>query len=376
MQHCNIQFSNDNEIYPNESTVNNNVQANIQANKNNETCPSIQVSSTFFRKESDLPICTNQTFLHSVVPIIHKLPKIINLQNVNNYNKNRYFYKKKETYDKYKDISKNATDEHWVNIEDWKQINIDRDRDTIAYDDSTNIFLFGVVSSKHSRSLFSPTIMKQNMINIHDLFSSKNNVSRGYKKKGISLKYVLFGYRYPRYAKPDNAVSRYAYKPYVSKEFRNKYDAMSDQLVRLIETCTSRILIKSGDYIPMKNMHSQSKYPTMSACKSSNQKFATQFAISKNYCSQAHIDRDYYHSSLSCYSEKDKRSYIYMFVFEEYKCFVYLRSCDVICFNPTILHAATCLGNTDDCYIFSCYTSKKTVDSFMKYGDNNTKYCK
>ena len=185
---------------------NNTIPTSKNKNSHHRECQgsiSLQVPSTFLVKESNtsIPINTNQTFSRSTNPMILQLPKVVIPEELNNSMHNRYFYNNIKTYNKYKNHINIANDEHWINVKDWRKITTQKDKDVIAYDTSTNMFLFGVVSTKHSRSLFNPKVMNYYSISIDELFHAKNNVSRGKKRKGISYKYVLYGYRYPRSAK-------------------------------------------------------------------------------------------------------------------------------------------------------------------------------
>jgi hypothetical protein len=99
---------------------------------------------------------------------------------------------------------------------------------------------------------------------------------------------------------------------------------------------------------------------------------STQFSIGLNYWSPVHTDDDFFYTLLSCTSDKVKSidDVIYKFVFPEYNFYVYLRPGDIMIFNPLVKHCCTNPG-AEDCYIFSCYVSKKTVLASVSSADNS-----
>jgi hypothetical protein len=89
---------------------------------------------------------------------------------------------------------------------------------------------------------------------------------------------------------------------------------------------------------------------------------STAVAISRNYCSKAHKDSDYYYSRLSVIGPEDANGEVVQcFVFPSHKFFVPLRTGDIIAFDPTVYHCASnpCF---EDTFIFSSYVSSKTLN--------------
>ena len=85
-------------------------------------------------------------------------------------------------------------------------------------------------------------------------------------------------------------------------------------------------------------------------------------SIARGYWSKVHIDDDYFFTYLSVLSSHDSQydDVLYYFCFPRYRIKIPLRTGDVLVFNPLDPHSCT-NSKYDDAYIFSAYSSKKTV---------------
>ena len=103
-----------------------------------------------------------------------------------------------------------------------------------------------------------------------------------------------------------------------------------------------------------------------------DRKGGTQFAIGKLYWSMYHNNKDFSMSILGVmcndYSNED---IVYYFLFPDYKLKVPMTKRDLLVFNPAIYH---CCSNPiyENLYIFSQYTSSKTVLTRVSYAFSDT----
>jgi hypothetical protein len=99
--------------------------------------------------------------------------------------------------------------------------------------------------------------------------------------------------------------------------------------------------------------------------------FSTQFCIGVDYWLSVHINKDFYYTTLSCFSEDtSKNSLLFYFVFPSYRVAVPMRSGDVVCLNPLMYHC--CTGPIKHgVNFFSCYFSAKICNIQIAFAHGN-----
>ena len=185
----------------------------------------------------------------------------------------------------------------------------------------------------------------------------KPNVQRGQMNCGVQTEYKLFGNR--KDPLQSGVIGEYAFNPGTPDDIVQLVDDGVRDIVRCMEASAKRITQRLVETIHFRNVQEKLLLETVGKTDKS---IATQFSSATNYWSQAHIDTDYFFTTLSCLSNKesDNEAVMYYFVFPQYHIKIPMMPGDVIVFNPLIIHACTNC-RLQDSHIFSAYVSQKTV---------------
>lgn len=192
------------------------------------------------------------------------------------------------------------------------------------------------------------------------LLRLKPNVIRGKERFGLNECYKCFGYRKDPQG---TGVGVYSFTSKATDEQKKTNEKFVENLVTRMENVGHRLvkLIPNGN--EYKVVQQKFGIPNIGGKNSTH----CQFSIGKNYWSSGHTDEDYENTLLSCLSSSvdNHDQVLYYFVFPEYKLAICLCSGDLMWFNPNVLHSCSNPRYADS-YIFSCYVSKKTADTFVK----------
>lgn len=187
----------------------------------------------------------------------------------------------------------------------------------------------------------------------------KPNVARGKQSGAVCKRYLCYGHRKdPK----GTGLGEYAFKALGKQDNHHSDTKVADSFKKVsgaLEQVTNRFGHQLCEAQLMDEIRHSIGLPSF--C---NRAKATQFSVGLEYWSVAHRDDDYYHTTLSCLSNKgtDHDKTLYYFMFPCYKIAVPLKSGDVLFFNPTELH---CCSNpsSEQAVIFSSYVSAKTCNT-------------
>jgi len=185
----------------------------------------------------------------------------------------------------------------------------------------------------------------------------KPNISRGDAKSPISDQFICFGnYRHRR----SGQVASYIYKNSIGEELKEEVENSVKALVGILELKSEEIL----KYMPDRNefymLRDFFDFPIYSLGLS------TQFCVGVNYWAPMHTDKDFFYTTLSCFSISNipSEEVIQHFAFPEYKLVVPMRHGDVLVFDPRIKHCATS-PRVSNCYIVSAYVSQNVITAHL-----------
>lgn len=193
----------------------------------------------------------------------------------------------------------------------------------------------------------------------------KINIDRSDKKNIFFDKYVCYGYRKNM---TNNQVSEYTFKRNTDSAKENDLKEHIEQLVHLLEDATAPFFNRIPRAVAMKKLCMLKNVNTIGSKGQT-----TQFGVATRFCSSVHCDNDYNYSTLSAISY-DKNvnpdDVIYYFTFPTYDITIPIYNGMILIFDPTIPH---CCSNPmfNETYIFSCYVSKKTVNTDLATNRKN-----
>ena len=154
----------------------------------------------------------------------------------------------------------------------------------------------------------------------------------------------------------------YAYRSHATEEQKNVCNQGIRNLVHNLET----IAFRAMPPVDLDAARLASFEINLNEHTIDNSGLYTSVALSKNYISVSHTDKDIIYSMLSCldpeYVKNDE--VLTHFVFPEYKVAFPMKSCDVLLFDPTIIHCATNPRNPK-ALLFSAYTSSNTMHAHI-----------
>lgn len=239
----------------------------------------------------------------------------------------------------------------------WEEIDNNGDVSDIVILNEKGEFVLAKISKAHSQSI--SDLKRRHWRSIRErlpgLLRGKPNILRGQKRGGISSLYACFGFRKDPLS--SGKVGEYAYKQSASQATRAELDELVNRLTHNLEKIGGFFLKKMPETNEFKAVREELSIPSVSG-----EGVSTQFSIGRGYWSKAHVDDDYFFTHLSVLSSQDNQhdDVLYYFCFPQYKVKVPLRSAEVLVFNPLELHSCSNC-KYDDAFIFSAYTSKKTV---------------
>ena len=195
----------------------------------------------------------------------------------------------------------------------------------------------------------------------------KPDVLRGKQNGSRCAKYICFGHKKdPKGRK----LQEYAFKPApvgkrkkAGQEPNHASDSSINEHFKDVSGNLERISERFGKHLNESTAINKLREAVALPSFAKGSK-ATQFSAGLEYWSVAHTDNDYYHTTLSCLSEKeeDHEKVLYYFLFPVYGVAVPMRSGDILLFNQSELH---CCSNpsTRGALIFSSYVSMKTCNT-------------
>jgi hypothetical protein len=194
------------------------------------------------------------------------------------------------------------------------------------------------------------------------MLMNKPNVIRGSLRNGLVQQYVCHGYR----KNPlDCVIGEYAFNAGVSETEQNSIKRGISLLVgemeeKVMAEMNAANFEQCAGYDDFFRMQDIFDLPSVS-----DYGIATQFALSKRYCSRVHTDADYFLTTLMVYDvEAEPDEVLYYFCFPTYNFAIPMKSGDIIVFNPLVPHCAT-NPSRETSMIYSCYVSRKTCNTVV-----------
>jgi hypothetical protein len=195
------------------------------------------------------------------------------------------------------------------------------------------------------------------------MLMSKPNVIRGSLRNGLEEQYICHGYR----KNPlDCDIGEYTFNAGVSETVQYSIKRgisqlvgeMEEKVMAEIKTANFEACAGYDDFFRMQDVF---EWPSVYEWG-----IATQFALSKGYCSRVHTDADYFLTTLMVYYnvEAEPDEVLYYFCFPTYNLAIPMKLGDIIVFNPLVPHCAT-NPSRKTTKIYSCYVSKKTCNTVV-----------
>ena len=197
----------------------------------------------------------------------------------------------------------------------------------------------------------------------------KPNINRGQKRQATTKRFCCFGKRADRNT---NKIGSYVYNKNVTKEVRMKMDDNMKGLVEMLEKKSRFLLSGMPNMTEHLKMMKHWDVPVMGVTA-----LSTQFCVGQNYWAPMHIDKDYFYTTLSCFSLEDfsketdekarrvmQERVLYHFAFPEYGIAVPMRHGDVMVFDPREKHCAT-NPHVEDSLIVSAYTTMRMINAHV-----------
>jgi hypothetical protein len=187
----------------------------------------------------------------------------------------------------------------------------------------------------------------------------KGNVKRGKNRLDLSELYMCFGFRF---AYDGKKLECYTYKKGVDKATQDEYNAkISTIMDALWEIAFGKI-----DPDDLNAMLSVAKLTGLYGVTMAKNGLHSQFSCSRNYMVRSHTDDDGMVGVICVLDpiKPNSRKTITHFIFPEFKLAFPLKSGDVLIFDPRVMHCS-CNPRNQDAFIFSAYTSAKTVHAHI-----------
>jgi hypothetical protein len=221
---------------------------------------------------------------------------------------------------------------------------------------------FVAMKVSECEKIIEPQLMKIYDASLKGLLMTKPNVLRGAMRNGLEEQYVCHGYR----KNPlDCGFGQYTFNEGVSETIKYSISRGISQLVGEMEEKVMAEIYRANfevcaGYDDFLRMQDVLDWPSVYEWG-----IATQFALSKRYCSRVHTDADYFLTTLMVYDvEADPDEVLYYFCFPTYNLAIPMKSGDIIVFNPLVPHCATNPSRIT-AMIYSCYVSKKTCNTVV-----------
>ena len=227
---------------------------------------------------------------------------------------------------------------------------------------------FVVLKVSKDKKVIARKKMEKYNKSLEGLLKNKPSVLRGSARKGVmQQQYVCHGFR----KNPLNKeIGEYAYKRGVNESTKKEISEDINNLVGEIESrAISEMEAANLQHCSGCNAfdETQAEFGLTSIHEKGR---ATQFAVSKAYCSPSHADNDFFYTVLSVDDKKAKPDEVlYHFCFPTYGIAVPMTKGDIIMFNPLIAHCAT-NPRKKTSLIYSAYVSNKTCNTIVA---NNTR---
>jgi hypothetical protein len=215
--------------------------------------------------------------------------------------------------------------------------------------------------SKNQKKI-EPQLMKIYDASLKGMLMTKPNVIRGSLRDGVMQQYVCQGTR----KNPlDSGFGEYAFNAGVSEDVQS---SIKRGICRLVGEMEEKAMAEMSaanfnncaGYDEFFKMQDIFDWPSVYEWG-----IATQFAMSKRYCSRVHTDADYFQTTLMVYDAKaPPDEVLYYFCFPTYKFAIPMKSGDIIVFNPLVPHCASNPSRVT-ALIYSCYVSKKTCNTVV-----------